>query len=187
MMEVELKALIANKAEIERRLVSMHSARAETVTYHDVYFDTPAGEFRRTERELRIREISGDASKVLLTYKDRPFDKASKSKQEYEVGITDYSVTCSILRALGFDIDIEFSKHCQNFEFTVENFRILATLVHIDELRRDYIEIETLVDDGAMFEHAMQKLQNVLHELGIHKECLTSEYYTDMIRQVREE
>lgn len=185
MFEVELKAVIKNKEEVLSLLGKLDPSKRENVIYHDTYFDSIDKGLTNKERELRVRKISNSDTKIVLTYKGEPFDKISKSKPEYEVIVDNHDNILNILKFLGFQIDIEFSKDCLNLSFEFNDYNILATLVKIPELDLEFIEIETIVNDKNQIASAMENLYSLIEYLKIDKIDLTSKYYTELVREAR--
>jgi adenylate cyclase class 2 len=185
MLEVELKAEIEKDEEVINKLKKLNPTKIERVVYEDIYFDTSDKQFSKSERELRIRKISGEQNICILTYKDKPFHKESKSKPEYEVRIHDNESMKKILERLGYKIDIKFKKMCKNYYMNYNSYSILATLVKIPEIRSNFIELEIQVKSIAEVDLAVMTLHDLLKFLCISKDNLTTEYYTTLIRNAR--
>lgn len=186
--EVELKARLKTGqiGDIAKILKDVYKCQAKRCIYNDTYFDTISKDFFKTERELRLRKIITDqAEKVLLTYKDPPFDNLSKSKCEREVKVSSREETSAILGHLGYIEDISFEKHCINFQVKYRSFEILATLVSMSELEQDFIEVEVLTNNTDAITQINEVLHEFLSRLNVAPEQLTNEYYTDMVRHLR--
>lgn len=184
MYEVELKATIKNDLLLFQKLEALGASKFEEVLYQDTYYDTPQKEFLQAERELRVRKIIGESNKVLLTYKDSPFDLTSKSKAEYEVEVDSCTIK-EILSMLGYIIEIEFTKKCKNSYIQFNNQRILVTIVEIQELKSKFIEIETIVENIINFKDVMNNLKLLFKFLKIEDIDITNKYYRDLIKEVR--
>jgi adenylate cyclase class 2 len=188
MLEVELKAVVSDERQVEKALMKLEPEKVETVSYHDVYFDSGDGLLRSSGRELRIRKISNGHTKIVLTYKDEPFDVQTLSKPEYEVAvdIEDYENIKHIIQMLGYPVDIEFTKFCKHYYLTYNGEKVLATLVKIPELASCFIEAESLVETMEETADAMENLKNLLAVSGISQSDITNEYYTDLVRASRD-
>lgn len=186
--EVELKAILKDGQieDIEKILENTYKCNPEICVYHDTYFDTINKDLLKSEKELRLRKITiAQTEKVLLTYKEPPFENISKSKIEHEIRVSSSKEASIILGHLGYIEDISFQKECTNFHVSYRAFEILVTLVKMRELEQDFIEAEVLTDDI----DAITQVKEVLHEflslLNITPKQLTNEYYTDMVRHAR--
>ena len=62
---------------------------------------------------------------------------------------------------------------------------MLATLVRVPELDGVFLEVETLADDQAELQPALDDERRVLGELGLAETDLTTELYTDMVARER--
>lgn len=185
MFEVELKAKIKKREEVLILLNKLNPIKTEEVEYFDTYFDTSKKDFLKSEKELRVRKISNGNTRVMLTYKNEPFDEISKSKPEYEVLVDNHKNIITILNFLGYKREIQFSKKCLNISLTFNGQSILASLVNVPELGLDFIEVETLVKNLNSTEDAMKNLFALFRYLKIEKSAMTSQYYTDLVRETR--
>ncbi|WP_214111361.1 class IV adenylate cyclase [Acrocarpospora catenulata] len=184
MIEGELKARVHQPSGVREKL--RERATEQRTTYHDVYYDQHDGTFTASGRELRVRTItSKDATRTLLTFKEPAVDEASGSKPEHETEIGDAATMDRILRALRYERLISFEKHCENFAYHVEGYQVLASLVTVPELDGTFIEIETLVSSEGL-SVALDVLRAELARLGIADDDLTTELYTDAVKQRRD-
>jgi adenylate cyclase class 2 len=184
MIEAELKARVQDPEQVRWRL----DARSikEVSVYHDTYYDWPDGRLMRAGRELRVRVIErGGAQRCLLTYKDLAVDDASGSKPEHETEVADLGAVDAILRALGFEPVIAFTKECANYRFEVAGRRMTATLVRVPELEDTFLEVETLVGEVEQVPGALEVVRHVLRDLGIPEQDQATELYTDMVARER--
>jgi adenylate cyclase class 2 len=185
-IEAELTARVRDAERVRQALRALAAGVAEECVYHDTYYDRPDGTLARDDRELRLRVIDGQQRRrCLLTYKDTPADPASGSKPEWETEVADPAATDAILRGLGFEHDLAFDKHCATFAFQAHGRRLHATLARVPELDGCFLEVETLVGDHADLQPALDVLRQVLDELGVPRGDLTTEQYTDLVRERR--
>jgi adenylate cyclase class 2 len=184
MIEAELKARVTDPEQVHQRLVAR--APEHRSVYHDTYFDRPDRSITDAGRELRVRVMEQEGRRrCLLTFKDAAVDEASGSKPEHETEIGDAGTVELILRALGLEPVIAFTKQCANFTFDLDRRQVLATLVRVPELAGTWLEVETLVEDQTALELALGVVHQVLGELGILEADLTTELYTDMVAHQR--
>jgi adenylate cyclase class 2 len=181
-IEAELKARLSDPARVRAALDSI--ATAERVHYQDRYFDTPAGELERAGRELRLRTIHGSGARHVLTFKEPAVEQASQSKPEHETQVAEPTATTAILQALGYLVTIEFGKNCANYRFRRGDRDLLATVVSVDEIDGEFLEVETPagVDD---LDEALVAVREVMAELGVDRRELTTDTYTDAVRAAR--
>ncbi|MFC3994571.1 class IV adenylate cyclase [Nocardiopsis sediminis] len=182
-IEAELKARVRNVKDTRERLRSRAIER--TAVYRDTYYDRPGQELTSEGRELRVRVVEWDTDRrVLLTYKAPAVDEASGSKPEHETRVGSPEVLDEILHGLGFEHHVRLVKHCANFTFTAEDREFTATLVTVPELDGTFLEVETLVADEELTE-GLAAVRRVIADLGINDDDLTTEQYTDAVRQKR--
>jgi Adenylate cyclase, class 2 (thermophilic) len=143
-------------------------------------------EFRQGESELRLRRITWkNGEKIVLTCKEPPLDQIARSKPEREVQVNSFEQAADVLRGLGYIEDISFTKSCTNMRLTFQSADITVSLVTMDELNQDFIEAEVLIAETGNLDRTYACLHEFLLTLQIMPEQLTSEYYTDMVRQAR--
>src|SRR5579864_5319564 len=98
--EVEVKFLVGDLNELERKLAAM-KFKCETPSTHEVntLYDLPGQKLRRKGELLRLRKY-GDKWK--LTHKAKGTLGRHKSRGELETGVSDGKTMDALLRALGF-------------------------------------------------------------------------------------
>lgn len=89
-----------------------------------------------------------------------------------------------ILRALGLEHLVAFEKRCANYRFTAKGRDMLATVVTVPEIDGTFLELETLTGEADLVA-ALGDVRAVLGELGITKDDLTTEQYTDPVMRAR--
>jgi len=182
-IEAELKARVREVTPVRTALAGR--VEVQLATYHDTYFDRRRDAFMTSGQELRLRTIrSPENARHVLTYKAPAVDRASASKPEYETDVADRDATESILRGLGFEVAISFTKQCENYPITHSGYDILATLVTVPELDGTFIEVETLISSAAELHPALDAVHAVLADLGVSTDDLTTEPYTDAVAKV---
>ncbi|GAA2031195.1 class IV adenylate cyclase [Catenulispora yoronensis] len=183
-VEAELKARVRDVVAV-RTALTMRAERRRAV-YHDTYFDAPERRFMADGHELRLRSVeTADSVRHLLTFKAPAVDEASGSKPEQETAVADRDATHEILLGLGYSVAIEFTKNCENFEFSDNAYDMLATLVTVPELDGTFLEVETIVPSAAEIAAALDAVRRVLTMLGITEDDLTTELYTDAVVQAQ--
>jgi adenylate cyclase class 2 len=182
-IEAELKARVADPAGLSASLGRL--ARGEPSTYRDVYYDAPDGSLSASGRELRVRVVeTGAHSRTVLTYKEPPADIASQSKPEHETVVASAGVVDVIFSALGLEHLVAFEKRCVNYRFTARGRDMLATVVTVPEISGTFVELETMASDDDLGA-ALADVRDVLGELGIGGDDVTTETYTDAVMRAR--
>lgn len=158
----------------------------ETCTYNDTYFDSLEEDFVPSEKELRLRRIISEKNEtVWLTFKEPPYDDVYKNKIEHEVVVSSYEDTALILNKLGYSADISFQKNCANFRTVYHALEILVTLATVQELKRDFIEVEVKTAEADDITRIYEILNEFLFSLHVMPEQLSNKYYTDMVKRAR--
>jgi adenylate cyclase class 2 len=184
-IEAEYKARLIDADAVRTKLAARDEA--EVVTYHDTYFDDPAGSLSAADREVRLRTIRSDNGSAhhVLTFKDAAVDEETRSKPEYETEVNQRESTELIIKRLGYRPTISFIKKCENHRFTAAGRSVLATLVTVPEVDGTFLELETLVKADDDLDGALADLRTILTSLGISPDQLTTELYTDAVAAIR--
>lgn len=181
MIEAELKARLTDPASVRAALGQLSDP--EKAIYRDTYYghdrDLPPGS------ELRLRTVEKpDIARHLLTFKEPAVDEASGSKPEYETTVGTPAAVMHMLGGLGFVVDIELTKHCENYRLDHDGRSFLATVVGVPELDGTFLEVETITTEEQVGE-ALRAVRNLLGRLGVGEDELTTELYTDAVRAAR--
>lgn len=183
MIEAEYKAKLARPDAVRMKL--RERADSENVSYRDVYFDTADNNLGRTDREFRLRTISGPSGAChLLTFKDSAVDTGTGSKPEFETTVSEREPLEAMIERLGYTPVIELTKQCENFRFMSAGHDMLATVVTVPEIAGTFLELETQAAEQDL-QKALADLRTVLAELGVSEEELTTELYTDAVAEAR--
>jgi adenylate cyclase class 2 len=183
-IEAELKAIVRDPETVMAQLEKDHGPGRPEV-YQDTYYDTPDGALGQGDRELRVRTVhSADDTRTVLTYKGARVDEASGSKPEHESRVEDAAAVHEIARGLGYVPVIAFEKRCRNYTFQRAGRTLLATLVRVPQIDGTFIEVETAADESDLRE-ALAVVHEVLADLGIGADDLTTELYTDAVAAAR--
>ena len=106
--EIEIKFLVDDLRELERRLAAM-KFKCETPSTHEVntLYDLPGQKLRRKGELLRLRKFG---EKWKLTHKGKGALGRHKSREELETGVADGKTMDRMLRALGFSPNFVYEK-----------------------------------------------------------------------------
>lgn len=183
MIEAELKARLSDPDGVRAALDRL--ADAEEATYRDSYYDTDGNDHDRAGQEIRLRSVeTEDSVRHLLTFKEPAVDEASGSKPEYETTVATPAAVAHLLGALGLRVSVELTKECRNHRFDRGGRTFLATVVRVPEIDGTFLEVETMADEDQVDE-ALSAVREVLAELNVTDEQLTTEKYTDAVRNAR--
>lgn len=184
MIEAELKARVRDPGQLQKRLSDL--ATGESCTYRDTYYDWPDGHLSAGGREVRLRLVVAEGwQQSLFTYKEPAIDSDSGSKPEHETEVSNPTAIDAMLRTLGLVPMLAFEKHCMNYHFATAGRDMLATVVQVPELDDTFIEVETMTDEAGT-RAALDDVRAVLQRLGITKDDLTTEQYTDAVLRSRQ-
>lgn len=154
--------------------VRLPDTPCRSTVYTDVYFDRPDGSLTAADRELRLRRTEG---RTLLTAKLPPFDRGSRSKEEWETAVDDGDVLEAILTHLGFVRRVVFTKRCRLFCDTAQGLHLTVTVVTVDFAPETFVEIEHLAADREAGLAALPVIRAYAARLGLHVTC--PDAYTD--------
>lgn len=183
MIEAEYKARLDDPDAVRAKL--KERAQAERVSYRDVYFDAADRTLGRADREFRLRTISGvNGTHHLLTFKDAAVDTVTGSKPEFETIVGEREPMEEIIERLGYAPTIELTKQCENFRFVAAGRELLASIVTVPELDGTFLELETQASKKDL-QAVLADLREVLSELGVSEDQLTTELYTDAVADKR--
>jgi adenylate cyclase class 2 len=120
----------------------------------------------------------------VLTYKEPVVDEASQSKPEHETTVASTNAVGYIVEQLGYRPWVHVTKECENYRFTVHGRDIVATVVRVPEVDGTFLEVETLAQEADLAK-ALDAVRAVLAGLGVSADDLTTEKYTDAVRQAK--
>ncbi len=165
-LEIEIKASIANREEIKRKL-EQKGAQFKTKKYqHDILLDPPTADFSKTDQVLRIRNTNGNWK---LDYKSPRMDNETRARKEFSLTIEDGKQLKEIFAFMNFKIVGEIEKTRETY--TLQHITIdLDSVTHLG----DFIELEILGEEQNLEKHKKEIFQ-LLEELEI-KEIIQKDY-----------
>ena len=154
-MAREIEAKIAlQPGEMDRiraRLIELCAEPHGIDHEENVVFHLKTGDRRRDRKRLRLRTFGGRSDAVLTCKGPAEKDTTYKSRDEFEVRVSDAASVREILRQLGFRTRTEYRKRREHWHFA-------ETAVALDQLAfGDYLEVEG----------TEQAIQNTLAALGL--------------------
>ena len=187
MYEVELTARLKNYDQTRKCILKLDPDTTYRLDYDDRYFDKE-NSLTEENQEFRLRtktNLDTAEANHYLTFKDKPFDKVTRSKPEYETLVSDHYNTEQILFKLGYQKSAHYTKHCEIFNLNYEGAAVEIALVQFDELQDSFIEIETITADFSETDGLFTKLYNLLADLKLSKNDLTEDFYIEMIQEAQ--
>ena len=185
MLEVELKAALGGRTleAVRRDAEALGFLPGPVLREVDVYFDGVDRDFKQTDEALRLRscqDLAAGTGETLLTYKGPKLDAASSTRTEYETTVGDRAVMEQLLGALGYRPAFTVDK-------TRREFRLEGVTLCLDTVEGlgEFLELETLAEDGAAREAQVARLLGLLDRLGVGREHLTRTSYLEMLIAAR--
>lgn len=155
MLEIEVKAALKDRREVETRLRGLGAKAEEERRQVDLYFAHPCRDFGATDEALRLR-LDGD--RQVMTYKGPKLDARSKTREEIEQPI-DFDRMVTTLRRLGFKDFLRVEK--VRTDYVWED--IVISLDRVDGLG-DFVELEVEDDDR---ERGLRRILDLKSRLGV--------------------
>lgn len=155
MLEIEVKAALQDRREVETRLRGLGAKAEEERRQVDLYFAHPCRDFGATDEALRLR-LDGD--RQVMTYKGPKLDARSKTREEIEQPI-EFDRMVTTLRRLGFKDFLRVEK--VRTDYVWED--IVISLDRVDGLG-DFIELEVEDDDR---ERGLRRILDLKSKLGV--------------------
>lgn len=190
MIEVEIKLPLRRQEKTEETgriaevLCSMGFRKAARFRQRDTYFDNAAREIRGGGKALRIRETEDLMKGVVtaeLNFKGPRMDQVSMTRQELETEVGQAETGRRILAALGFSPVLpEVVKERTEYR----RKEITAALDRVEDLG-DFLELEILADEETENGKVLQKLEELLGELGYRMSDTVTRSYLSMLQQGR--
>jgi adenylate cyclase class 2 len=154
MIEVEVKA--RRGPEVLDKILAMGAVLKGTEHHHDIYFNSPNRDFRKTDEALRIR-IKEEGAR--LTYKGPKLDSRTKSRLELTVELDNPMAMEKILAELGFRPSGEVRKRRTKYTLGEVTF----ALDDVDGLG-SFLEIEAPAEDD--WADKQERVLAILQRLG---------------------
>ncbi len=162
MIEVEVKARA--RADTRERIEALGAVLAGVENHHDLYFNSPLRDFRKSDEALRIRIKEQGAR---LTYKGPKLDLQTKSRLERTVAIDDALEMEQILLALGFVLSAQVRKRRTKYSYQ-------GLTLALDEVEGlgSFLEVEAAGE--ADWGEQKEKVLSILGRLGLGESIRSS-------------
>ena len=171
--EIEVKVLGIDPEEMEEKLISLGAEKIVREKQKNYTFAPESDEF--DNGYLRIRESTADGKKqpVELTFKEIKDEEEVRINNEFTVHIDSVSMMTSILDKMGIKLKYKGDKERISYRYKGQRFDIdiwdKKTYPH------PYMEIEFT---------NQSKIDEILEDLGIKKEMVTTKSISDLIRDL---
>ena len=168
-IEIEAKIKVDSLDGIAAKLEYVRAELVSKQHHLDSYFVDAGRTLTRTDRGLRLRQLTVDGTTtVILTYKGPRENTKFKSRKEIEVSIDDFTEMATLLEALGFTRRLAFEKkrdlyHLADCEVCLDELPLLGS----------YIEIEGPSEDA---------IDDILSKLGLSGADHISQGYSMLMR-----
>ena len=167
MIEVEVKAKIADFKDMEKRLLKLGAVRDKVEFQEDIYFKSPIVDFKKTDEALRIRTTNNN---TFITYKGPKLNMKAKTRKEVEMIVEDADKAKDILEEIGFKPSLTVRK--KRKYYTYKEFEV--SLDDVEGLN-PYMEIEICLDNDNYIE-SQNKIFELFEKLGVEDGFETKSY-----------
>ena len=136
--EIEAKLKIESPEQVQRRLADLGAEFVAELSQTDYHFDDTKASLQRSDKALRIRrQVAGESTQLLMTYKGPKHKGNFKKRREIEFEIADADAADKLLGELGYHKTLVVEKKRRLW-------KIGGCEVALDrlELLGDYVEIE---------------------------------------------
>jgi predicted adenylyl cyclase CyaB len=200
-IEVELKARVADKSSVEARVASFASFEG-AVDKLDEYWHGPDWRIQRGKKGFRVRSESGAADgRSVVTFKTKRSEGGIEINRESEFGVSDSEVFAEFALRLGCEPFYTKRKRGSRYHVDpcersaapglpsgggAEACRGAATieLVEVDGLG-DFIEIEILLPDENPADVALAQgeIRGLLARAGLGEDDIEPRFYSELLME----
>ncbi len=173
--ETEAKFYVHDLERVEARLQASGAQLIQPRTHElNLRFDTPAGDFQRDGRVLRLRRDRG----IHLTYKDGgQLTAGALRRRELEFSADNFEIARQFLEALGYEVVFIYEKYRTIYQTSevFEDLGGLAAHIMLDELPYgNFVEIEG----------ELTTLQPIAQKLGLDWEVAIPASYHALFERI---
>jgi adenylate cyclase, class 2 len=155
MLEIEVKAELKDRRQVEARLRRLGAKAVGERRQVDLYFAHPCRDFGATDEALRLR-LDGD--RQVMTYKGPKLDSRSKTREEIEQPV-EFESMATTLRRLGFKDFLRVEKVRTDYSCG----GVVISLDRVDGLG-DFVELEVEDEDR---ERGLERILDIKRRLDI--------------------
>jgi adenylate cyclase, class 2 len=177
MLEIELKARVADKKAVEERLAKFMTLTAE-VNKHDEYWSVPLATSIFPSSGFRVR-VRKEPGKSTVTFKEKAYAGSLEVNQEVEFGILDSKAFEKFLEKMS--AKPLYRKRKKGSLWTGEG-GIVAELVEVEGLGL-FLEVELLREEKVKLDIEKEKaaLYDVIKKCGIAFEAVEPRPYSQLL------
>lgn len=179
MIEVELKAHVADPAKVEAALRSF-TTFVRAFDKKDAYWHGPEWRAHRGTRGFRVRTDDGEAT---ATFKDKRTEGGIEINREREFVVSDPGAFAEFVERLGCEPFYAKRKRGLRFETGQGKSRAIALeLAELDGLGW-FLEIEELVPEGdpAAIALAQGEIRSLLARAGVDESEIEPRFYSELL------
>lgn len=180
MIEVELKARVAEPGQVEERLRSF-AHFVKDFDKADAYWHGPDWRLARGTKGFRIRSEDG---KTIVTFKTKRCEGGMEINRERELEVSDRGIFVELIERLGCEPFFEKRKTGRRFEYEAGGTGrpIALELAELQGLGW-FLEIEALLpeEDPAAIALAQGEIRGLLARAGLPESTIESRYYSELL------
>ncbi|MFX1447040.1 MAG: class IV adenylate cyclase [Promethearchaeota archaeon] len=192
MIEVEIKVKISDPTLMRKKFEESNGVYKFSLDHEDTYFNMPKGlrDFRQTDEALRLRKSTeffknnntrSQKINYFITYKGKKVDRATKTREEIEIALSEIEAMKNLLELLGFREIFTVLKKRELYEFKFKNTKIEALIDYIPILDQYFVEVEIITKSFDDVEKSKELLFSFLNQFGIKKQESIRTSYLELI------
>ncbi|HUX37306.1 MAG TPA: class IV adenylate cyclase [Rectinemataceae bacterium] len=182
MIEVELKARVADRRAVEARLREF-ATEVGTFDKRDAYWHGPEWRINRGTRGFRVRS---ENDSFTVTFKNKRSEGGIEINREREFAIADLAVFTEFIERLGCEPFFEKRKIGSRWEWRSEDSSrpIVLELLEVPGLGL-FLEIEALVadEDPSAIALARGEISLLLEKSGLDESAIEPRYYSELLME----
>lgn len=181
MIEVEVKLPVAELTEIKEKLLKTGFKETAIIEERDTYFDNKQGDIRTNGEALRVRETKDyltGKKRAQINFKGKKLDTRTMTREELETGVEDGEICRNILRAIGY---APAAPEVVKDRTMLQKENVTACLDNVYGLG-EFLELEILADSEEQKGAALDRIENILNDLGYQISDTVRTSYLSMLQ-----
>ena len=181
MIEVEVKLPVTDLDEIKSALKEFGFKEKCLIEEHDTYFDNQQGDIRTNDEALRVRETKDyltGKKRAQINFKGKKLDTRTMTREELETGVEDGEICRNILRAIGY---APAAPEVVKDRTMLQKENVTACLDNVYGLG-EFLELEILADSEEQKGAALERIENILNDLGYQISDTVRTSYLSMLQ-----
>ncbi len=169
MIEIEVKSLVADLADVKRTLERASAQLVFEGELEDRRYDTPQRTLRERDHVLRVRVYRGSRTDAFVDWKGpTSFTQDYKRREELSVSVADSEVLGAILERMGYEITMTIDRQIWQYE-------VAGATVRLERYPR--------MDDLVEVEGSIENIERAIERTGLPRAGFTSERLPDFVRR----